>query len=146
MQIKQRSAGMIVVRLDEDACRFLLLRAYRYWDFPKGLVEPGEFALEAALREAAEEAGVEDLAMRWGEAYYETAPYGPGKVARYYLAATSQHQVVLPVSSELGRPEHHEARWVTYQEGRRLLNDRVGAALDWANRRTGCHARSSESP
>ena len=37
---------------------FLLLRAYEYWDFPKGIVEPWQSPEDAALEEAFEEAGV----------------------------------------------------------------------------------------
>ena len=36
------SAGIVPVALDDGEPRYLLLRAYRYWDFPKGVVEPGE--------------------------------------------------------------------------------------------------------
>ena len=49
------SAGIIVVRHIDAKPNFLLLRAYEYWDFPKGIVEPGEQPLEAALREVEEE-------------------------------------------------------------------------------------------
>ena len=132
------SAGVVVVRHGADGCRYLLLRVYRYWDFPKGLVEAGESPLEAARREVAEETGLERLEFRWGEAYTETPPYGRGKVARYYVAEAPEGEPRLPVSPELGRPEHDEFRWVTYEEARALLNDRVRAVLDWAHALTGC--------
>lgn len=126
------SAGVIVVRREAGGWRLLLLRAYRSWDFPKGGVEPGETPLAAALRETAEEAAVTDLAFRWGETYCETAPYRGGKVARYYLAETSQRAITLPVSPELGRPEHHEWRWVSVAEAGRLLPPRLQPILAWA--------------
>ena len=44
------SAGVVVVRPSEEGWRFLLLRAFTHWDFPKGMVEPGEQPLEAAIR------------------------------------------------------------------------------------------------
>ena len=133
------SAGVVPVRRDPDACRYLLLRAYRYWDFPKGRVEVGEDPLAAARREAAEEAGLTDLRFPPGHPYTETPPYGrEGKVARYYLAFTSGQGVHLPVNPALGRPEHHEWRWCTYREARALLGDRLRAVLDWAHRHAGC--------
>ncbi len=110
---------MVVVRRVDEGWRVLVLRAYRNWDFPKGLVEPGEAPLAAAIREAAEEAAVGDLDFRWGESYCETAPYGRGKVARYYLAGTTQQTVTLPVSPELGRPEHDGWRWVDFHQAAR---------------------------
>lgn len=42
------SAGVIIVRRYDDEWRYLLLRVYNYWDFPKGEVEPGEDPLAAA--------------------------------------------------------------------------------------------------
>ena len=132
------SAGAVVIRETGGDCLYLLLRAYRYWDFPKGLVEPGEAPLAAARREVAEETGLTALEFPWGKQYYETEPYGPGKVARYYLARARQEEVVLPVSPELGRPEHDEYRWLPYEEARGLLVPRVAAVLDWARSVTGC--------
>ncbi len=131
------SAGVVVVRRDAGGWRLLVLRAYRNWDFPKGLVEPGEAPLDAAIRETAEEAAITDLAFRWGEAYRETAPYRGGKVARYYLAETAQAAVTLPLSPELGRPEHDEWRWVDFDAARRLLPPRLQPILAWARARLG---------
>ncbi|HKJ70216.1 MAG TPA: NUDIX domain-containing protein [Gammaproteobacteria bacterium] len=133
------SAGVAVIRIQEGRCRFLLLRAYAYWDFPKGLVAPGEEPLAAAWREVAEETGITDLTFPWGTACYQTEPYDRGrKVARYYAGRTAQEAVTLPVSPELGRPEHHEYRWVEAAEGRVLLGERVAAALAWAAGAAGC--------
>ena len=137
------SAGVILVNLNPQGCRYLVLRAYNYWDFPKGLVEEGETALETALREVEEETGLSRLIFRWGEDYRETPPYGRGKVARYYLAESPDTEVVLPVSAELGRPEHHEYRWAGYTEVRALVVPRLVPILDWAHRLTGCEGRSS---
>lgn len=127
------SAGVVVVRSQGGTWKFLLLRAYDYWDFPKGEVEPGEDPLEAAKREVNEETGIEDLSFSWTYDYCETPPYGRGKIARYYLAETKQEHIELPISEELGRPEHHEARWVSYPEAKNLLGPRVAAILDWAH-------------
>jgi bis(5'-nucleosidyl)-tetraphosphatase len=133
MKQKSLSAGAVVVRREEGAWRYLLLRSFHYWDFPKGMVEAGEEPLEAARREVAEESGVQDLVFTWGNDFRETLPYGQGKVARYYLAETHQTKVILPISPELGRPEHHEFRWLSYEEARRLVAPRLVPILDWAH-------------
>ena len=117
--------------------RFLLLRAYRHWDFPKGLVAEGEQPLAAALRELTEETGIEAVELAWGDDYYQTEPYRRGKRARYYLGLTAQVEVVLPVSAELGRPEHDEYRWVSAGEAAALLVPRVQGALRWALQKLG---------
>lgn len=130
------SAGVIPMRATPDGFRFLLLRVYGYWDFPKGEVETGEDTLAAAQREVAEEAGIDDLEFPWGLDYRETPPYGRGKVARYYLGRTESVEVTLGINEELGRPEHHEYRWVSANEAFRLLNPRVAEVLRWALQRT----------
>ena len=98
------------------------------------MLEPDETPLEAAIRETAEEASITDLVFRWGEAFCETAPYGQGKVARYYLAETRQEHITLPVSPELGHPEHDEWRWVSFDEAGKLLPPRLQPILAWAGK------------
>ena len=45
------SAGVVVARETPEGWRFLLLRAFNHWDFPKGMVEDGEYQkLPARLR------------------------------------------------------------------------------------------------
>ncbi len=129
------SAGVVVVRSAEDAWRVLLLRAYNYWDCPKGLVEPGEDPLATARREVREETGLTDLDFRWGGEFTETARYSKNKVARYYLAATHAADVKLPVNPDLGMPEHHEFRWLDFDAAMALAVPRVRAVLEWARGR-----------
>ncbi len=130
----RRSAGAVVVRRHPEGWRCLLLRSFRYWDFPKGIVEAGEAPLAAAIREVEEETELADLAFRWGESFHETAPYSGGKVARYYVAESARGEVRLPVSPELRRAEHDEFRWLNFDGARGLLVPRVQAALDWAHK------------
>ncbi|WP_290653124.1 bis(5'-nucleosyl)-tetraphosphatase [Aquisalimonas sp.] len=135
MKVRTRSAGVVIVRREANAWRCLLLRAFRYWDSPKGHVEAGEEPLDAALREVREETGICDLQFLLGYDYVETGPYARGKVARYYLAETTSKHVVLGINPELGRPEHQEYRWVSFRRARQLASPRVQRVLDWAERR-----------
>jgi len=132
--IKHRSAGTVVVRRQNGEWRLLVLRAYRNWDFPKGLIEPGEKPLAAAVRETEEETGLTDLDFRWGTAAIDTEMYGDHKVASFYLAETGQERIVLPVNPELGHAEHNEFRWVTYAEAETLLPPRLQPTLRWAHK------------
>jgi len=131
----KRAAGMVLLRRGPEGWRCLLLRAYRNWDFPKGLVEEGETPWAAALREVAEETGLTVLNFPYGEDFRDTEPYSGGKVARYFLAEAPEGEVHLPVSAELGRPEHHEFRWADWEETRALLPPRLLPVLAWAQAR-----------
>jgi 8-oxo-dGTP pyrophosphatase MutT (NUDIX family) len=133
-RIPRVSAGVVVVRQSEEGWRFLLLRAFNHWDFPKGMVEPGEEPLAAAIREVREESLIDDLEFTWGESSTQTGPYSRGKVARYFIARTGTTDITLPVNPELGRPEHSEFRWAAFDEAVDLVSPRVRPVLDWAAR------------
>ncbi len=135
--LSRLSSGVVIRRRFGDGPRYLLLRCFGYWDFPKGEVEPGEDLLATARREVLEEAGLADLIFCWGEAFIETPPYSRGKVARYYLAESPSGEVYLPISPELGVPEHQEFRWVRFDEALALVNGRIRAVLEWAENQAG---------
>jgi 8-oxo-dGTP pyrophosphatase MutT (NUDIX family) len=126
------SAGVVVVRRGPTGWLFLMLRAYRNWDFPKGVLEPGEEPLAAARREVREETLINDLQFTWGEEYRETAPYSNNKVARYYVGETHTERVTLPVNPELGKPEHNESRWLDLAGALSLSSPRVAPIVRWA--------------
>jgi len=134
MKAPPRAAGAVVFRRTPRGVRFLVLRAFKNWDFPKGLVEPGEDQLACAKREVAEETGLTELDWPFGDEHRETVPYANQKIARYYLAETEEVEIELPVSPELGRPEHHEYRWVSHDEAEDLLPPRLAGVLEWASR------------
>ena len=41
LTVTKLSSGVVVGNVVHATVLFLLLRAYRNWDFPKGMVEPG---------------------------------------------------------------------------------------------------------
>jgi len=132
------SAGIVIVRKEESEWKYLFLRAYRNWDFPKGTVEPGEDPIETAKRESEEEAGISDLSFHWGYVFKETEPYTgvvnrKKKIARYYIAETSETQVTLSINPEMGKPEHHEYRWLSFEELKKLSPKRLLPIIAWAH-------------
>lgn len=131
-RIDRLSCGAVVVRATEDGWLTLMLRAYANWDFPKGLRESGEEPLQTAMREVAEETGICDLSFDWGDRYQDSGPYNRGKLSRYFLASTGQEDVELGISPELGRPEHHEYRWVSFNEAYDMASPRVRLVVQWA--------------
>ncbi len=132
-EIKKLSAGIVVVRKNTSGSwLYLILRCYRNWDFPKGLVEVGEDPFETARRETLEETSINDLQFSWGHGFTETQPYAGGKVARYYLAVTDKVEVVFGINPEIGGPEHHEYRWASLSDAQALLPERLIPVLVWA--------------
>ena len=127
------SSGIIPIKKINGVWHFLILRCFRYWDFPKGHVEPDEDPWVAAVREMQEETGLGQLEFRWGKLFVETEIYGQGKIARYYLAEViSQDKVQLLPNPENGVIEHQEFRWVSFEAGHSMLVPRVQKILEWA--------------
>jgi 8-oxo-dGTP pyrophosphatase MutT (NUDIX family) len=89
------------------------------------MVEPGEAPFQGAVRELLEETGISHVEFSWGKVYRETPPYSRNKVARYYLGK------VLSLAVRLTH-EHHEYRWVSYEEASSLVAPRTRTILDWA--------------
>ena len=126
------SCGIVLARQTDSGYCTLLLRAWHHWDFPKGLREDGETPLDAAQREVREETSIDSVSFDWGERFLETGPYSKGKTARYYLARTEQADVVMGPSPETGEPEHHEWRWVSFDEAYDMTAPRVRSVVQWA--------------
>lgn len=132
MNDEKLSCGIAISRETESGWKTLMLRAFRHWDFPKGLCEEGEEPMQAAIRELREETGIENPDFDWGDRFIETGPYGRGKTARYYLAKTDQESVIMGPSPETGEPEHQEWRWVSFDEAHDLTSPRVREVVRWA--------------
>ncbi len=132
MNDEKLSCGIAISRETESGWKTLMLRAFRHWDFPKGLCEEGEEPMQAAIRELHEETGIENPDFDWGDRFIETGPYGRGKTARYYLAKTDQENVIMGPSPETGEPEHQEWRWVSFDEAHDLTSPRVREVVRWA--------------
>jgi 8-oxo-dGTP pyrophosphatase MutT (NUDIX family) len=132
MSEQKLSCGVVVVRQTAEGWVTLFLRAFHHWDFPKGIRERGEEPMQTAIREVGEETSITDLTFAWGDRFFETGPYSRGKVARYFIAETTQAEVEMGISPETGEPEHHEWRWVTFDEAYDLGSPRVRQIVQWA--------------
>ncbi len=79
---REVSAGGIVFRRQPDRTpRFLLIRdPYGHWGFPKGHLEGEETPAEAALRETAEETGLDDLIL-----------HGPIRIIDWHVRFRGRH-------------------------------------------------------
>ena len=119
---RETSAGGVVFRLHQGRALFLLIRdSYQNWGFPKGHLESGERAEDAAVREVREETGLGDLALRgqietidW---YFRFRGQLIHKVCHFYLMETTQADT---------RPQQAEGitacQWVPYEDARTAIS------------------------
>jgi len=130
-KIKEQSAGIILLRRERGEWKCLLLRAYGRWDFPKGRREPGESLLQAAIRETKEESGIRHTRFRWGLRAWKTGVYSQGKRAYYFVAQTSQRDVVLFPNPITNLVEHDAYKWATLEEAEALVTARLHGVFPW---------------
>jgi 8-oxo-dGTP pyrophosphatase MutT (NUDIX family) len=119
-------AGGIIFRVDPVTGVSILLVSSKkepgHWIFPKGHVERGETAAEAALRETEEEAGVTgellgpagELEFDWGRRHYRVE-YFLIRAASETSRTDGRSKVWLPFADALAR--------LTYADTQRLLRD-----------------------
>lgn len=118
--------AVAVVALDDDE-RVLLLRQYRHparsflWEVPAGLLDvDGEPALDAAVRELAEEADL--VAGRWDVLVdYATTPGGSNEAVRIYLARDLSSVPDDERHVRTAEEADMESRWVSLDEAVALV-------------------------
>jgi 8-oxo-dGTP pyrophosphatase MutT (NUDIX family) len=118
---ERTSAGGVVVRTDADVEICLIRPAGRtVWGLPKGGVESGETLPQTALREVAEETGIEgavdgELGSIDYSFYSREAGSRIHKTVHYYLMHAT--------GGDTARHDHEvsEARWVPLAEALKLM-------------------------
>ncbi|MEA3247063.1 MAG: NUDIX hydrolase [Gemmatimonadota bacterium] len=130
---RETSAGGVVFRRDGARTLVLVIRdSHGNWGFPKGHVERGEDAREAALREVREETGViaGDVVAPVQSISWRFRSRGAQvhKTCHFFALVTDQART---------RPQRKEGitacRWVAPDEARRLLTwDNSRGVLDAA--------------
>ena len=121
---REFSAGGVVVRRLRGEWHLAAIRPHGkgVWALPKGLIDAGESAAETALREVAEETGVEGrLVGKLGDVRYVYTWRGQRvfKVVSFFLVRYSRGRLgeIAPAM----RREVDEARWLPLADAPRLL-------------------------
>jgi len=111
------SAGGVVVRRGARGVEVCLINDGRYWGLPKGNVEPGERAEDTALREIAEETGL-DAATLQIRASLPTSEYVYRRGGRLIFKRVNHFLVEATGPAEL-KPdpgEVTEAAWLSFDD------------------------------
>jgi len=123
---REFSAGGVVVRRLRSGWHLAAIRPAgkeNVWALPKGLIGPGESGADAAVREVAEETGIEGrLVEKLGDVRYVYTWRGERvfKVVSFFLVRYVRGR--LGDVPEAFRHEVAETRWLPLADGPRLLS------------------------
>ena len=110
---REISAGVILFRRAPERHYLLLHYGSGHWDFPKGHIETGEDAEQAARRELKEETGISEVCFVDGykqslRYFFRQKGIGIFKIVIYFLAETDQSEISLS-------HEHIDFDWLSYE-------------------------------
>jgi 8-oxo-dGTP pyrophosphatase MutT (NUDIX family) len=124
--MREHSAGGVVIRRVRGELVVAAIRPQGrgpdHWVLPKGLVEPGEQSLDAAVREVHEETGLraEPVTRLPSSRYiYRRGSERVFKVVEWWLMRTLGGRI--GVIEEAMRVEVADARWLPLEEAQRML-------------------------
>ena len=134
----EEAFGIVPIHLPESGDRsqalFLLVQHRAgHWAFPKGHAEPGETALETALRELAEETGIQDCTpvadVQFVESYLRHSQSIQKTVTYFPAWVHDRHTHLQP-------EEIQDSAWLTAEDARSRITFPANrgvlqAALDW---------------
>lgn len=122
-QATATSAGGIVIRFVDGAPQLVVGRRRRErdfstWTLPKGTPIAGETTEQTALREVAEESGLDVQVVRPFDSIQYRFSQGGKRIHK-----TVHYFLMIPVGGDLGNHDHEfdEVRWVPFDEAPALL-------------------------
>jgi 8-oxo-dGTP diphosphatase len=123
LRVDIEAAGAVIPRGPAKSPQILLIHRPKYddWSFPKGKVDPGEHVVTAAVREVAEETGLDiRLSKPLPAQYYSVFPGGKERVKRVqYWGGTVIGRD--DISGFRPNSEVDQVRWVSPEKAHQLL-------------------------
>ncbi len=111
---KEKSAGFLIFKKDNNIIKYLFLKSKDRYDIPKGIQEPGENEFEAALRELKEETGIKEVKViplfkKKIEYFYRLGKESIKKEVTYFLGGINTNEIKVS-------KEHDGYEWLTKEE------------------------------
>jgi 8-oxo-dGTP pyrophosphatase MutT (NUDIX family) len=149
MRPNEISSGGVVVRCSPSGYEVCLVNDGRYWGFPKGHIERGETPEEAAIREIAEETGIDRrlLVLRTSlppaEYVYRRPNRGPliFKRVHHFVIEAPEGAELHPDPAEIAKAE-----WLAFDDARARLSFRNSIEVLDAARDYLAHERPRDAP
>lgn len=123
--VQDKAFGVIPVfkNPDGDFLFCVVQHQGEHYGFPKGHAEPGESEEQTAIRELAEETGIQNVKIAsgviYGQAYHFTnAEILYDKTVKYFLGFVASTDTQTPPEF---KTEISDLKWLSYQEARNQL-------------------------
>ncbi len=123
------SSGYLVFRLGRPI-QFLLMQHVNRWDLPKGHLDPGETAAQAALRELREETGIKPSELWTDSSFLFRQQYTVNESKKAKLKELTIYLGWLKTDREIQPTEHIGFRWIDWSPPHSVQAQTIDPLLD----------------
>ncbi|MGE0607375.1 MAG: bis(5'-nucleosyl)-tetraphosphatase [Pirellulales bacterium] len=125
------SCGVILFRRQPELS-FLLMRHANRWDLPKGHIEPGETEQQCALREFAEETGLEaaDIQLQADFQWETSYPIRHKRTQEIVQKRLIVYLAWLTRDRPITVSEHQGYEWIRWQPPHRIQKETIDGVLE----------------
>ncbi|MFN7447935.1 MAG: bis(5'-nucleosyl)-tetraphosphatase [Pirellula sp.] len=133
------SSGFLVFRKSHEnlglpqqrtTLEFLLMQHEERWDLPKGHLDLGESKKQAAIRELAEETGIQENAIQMDPDFVFTSQYWVNYDGERRLKELTVYLALLIRGSEITPTEHLGFRWFPFAPPHSIQSETIDPLLE----------------